>query len=88
MPESVEKQVQDFVVGVDNLGPKVFRIVLWLSAAVVLFFLSFSIITSSPIRLINIDAIDYAQVAKNFSRGEGWTTKFIRPVSFHFFPTF
>ncbi|RJP61321.1 MAG: hypothetical protein C4541_02135 [Candidatus Auribacter fodinae] len=88
MAESVEKQVQDFVVGIDNIGARAIRVVAWLLASVVLFFITFSLMTSYPIRLAHPDAIDYAQIAKNVSRGQGVTTNFIRPVSLRYFPSF
>lgn len=33
--------------------------------------------------LVNLDAMDQAQVARSLSRGEGFSTKFIRPLSLH-----
>ncbi|MCB1196492.1 glycosyltransferase family 39 protein [bacterium] len=86
MAEPIEKKVQDFVVGVDKFSPKAIKITIWMTVSLVLFFISFALLTSYPIRLNQIDAIDYAQIARNFSRGEGITTKFIRPVSLRFFP--
>jgi|GEM_PF-845387 len=83
MPE-VEKHVTDLVVGIDKVSPKIIKFVLWMVLSVVMLFLSFSLTTSNPIRLVHIDAIDYAQIARNFSRGEGLTTKFIRPISLRF----
>ncbi|MCD6460678.1 glycosyltransferase family 39 protein [bacterium] len=88
MPAPVEKRVQDFVVGIDNFSPKAIRMIVWLAVAVILMFSSFASFTSQPIRLSSIDAIDYAQVARNISIGEGYTTNFIRPISLRYYPSF
>lgn len=82
--EPIEHKVQKFAVNVDKMGPKVIKFVVWLMAGVFLFFISFSLMTSRPIRLVEIDAIDYAQIARNISKGEGITTKFLRPISLRF----
>lgn len=84
MAESVEKQVQDFVVGIDNFSTRFIKVLVWLAVSVVLFFASYSIITSYPTRIVEIDAMDYAQIAKNVSHGKGFTTSFIRPVSLRY----
>ncbi|MDX9702806.1 MAG: hypothetical protein RBU23_07165 [Candidatus Auribacterota bacterium] len=86
MAEPIEKTIQDFVVGVDNFGQKIIRFIIWIAVAVILFFMSYSLLTTYPIRIDQIDAMDYVQISRNFSRGEGFTTKFIRPVSLRFFP--
>ena len=88
MPAPVEKRVQDFVVGIDNFSPKAIRMIVWLAVAIILMFISLSAFTSHPIRLSSIDAIDYAQIAKNISIGKGYTTNFIRPISLRFYPGF
>ncbi len=86
--EPIEHKVQKFAVNVDRLGPKLIKYVVWLMAGVFLFFISFSLMTSRPIRLVEIEAIGYAQIARNISEGGGITTKFIRPISLRFFPKF
>ena len=88
MPAPVEKRVQDFVVGIDDFSPKAIRMIVWIAVAVILMFISLSSFTSHPIRLSSIDAIDYAQIARNVSEGKGFTTNFIRPISLRFYPHF
>jgi len=86
--EPIEHKVQKFAVNIDKIGPRLIRFVVWLMTGVFLFFISFSLMTSRPIRLVEIDAIDYAQIARNISKGEGITTKFLRPISLRFFPKY
>lgn len=88
MAEPIEKKVQNVVVGIDNIGPKFIGVLVWLAVAVILFFMAFSVQTTYPIRIDQIDAMDYAQIARNIQQGEGFTTKFIRPLSLRYFPYF
>ncbi len=88
MAEPMEKTIQDFVVGVDDFGQRIIRLAVWMTVGIILFFMSYALLTTYPIRISQIDAMDYVQISRNIAHGEGFTTKFIRPLSLQYFPYF
>ena len=73
--------LQNAVVSLDELGPPLFKIFLWVGLSMLIFFLFY---TTQFQELSEVDSFDYAQVARHIYRGKGFVTDFIRPASLLF----
>lgn len=77
-PRKIEKAVRGFIGNAENYMKTPGKILLWVFAVLTVFFLFFAVRFNG---LSEIDSLDYAQIARHLSRGDGFTTSFIRPCA-------
>jgi len=73
--------LQNAVVSLDQLGPPLFKVFLWVGLSMLIFFIFY---TTQFQELSEVDSFDYAQIARHIYRGEGFVTDFIRPANLLF----